>query len=296
MASHLALAGAQLAFGLQPVIGVFAIAPGGVAPLAVAAWRIAGATAALAVITRFRRHRRLLPARHDLPAVLAASLLGVAIPQGLFFLGLSGSTPMRVGLVVSLIPVFTFAIATIVRLEPWDWLRALGIGIALAGAVPLVFEHGLGSPGAYGAGNLRILGAAAAYSGFLVVSKPLTRRYAPILILTWAFGFSLATLPVLTIGQTVVPRAAGAWWALAYVVVFPTVVAYLLTMYALSRLRASTAGVYAYGQPLVTALASWIAFGERPTVAMGIAAPALFVGIWLVGRRPPGAEEPPGGR
>jgi drug/metabolite transporter (DMT)-like permease len=63
------------------------------------------------------------------------------------------------------------------------------------------------------------------------------------------------------------------------------VLAYLLNVFALARLGASTTAVYVYLQPLVTALASWIAFGERPAGATLAAAGALFTGVWLVARK-----------
>jgi drug/metabolite transporter (DMT)-like permease len=64
------------------------------------------------------------------------------------------------------------------------------------------------------------------------------------------------------------------------------VLAYVLNVFALARVPASTTAIYIYAQPLITGLASWAVFGETPTRPMWLAAPALFAGIWLVSRRP----------
>jgi hypothetical protein len=111
------------------------------------------------------------------------------------------------------------------------------------------------------------------YSAYLIVSKPLARRYPPLVVIAWREALAPA------------PGNPAVWWALAYIIVFPTVVAYLLNMYALARVRASTTAVYVYAQPLITGLASWLAFGETPSGGMLLAAAGLFLGIWLVARR-----------
>jgi drug/metabolite transporter (DMT)-like permease len=216
-------------------------------------------------------------------------MLGVAVNQGLYLVGLSRSTPMNAGLVMSLIPVFTFVIAAAVRQERFSPLRALGVFVAFAGAVPLVFQDGLRTLGEYTTGNLLMVCNALCYSGYLVVSKTLTRRYPALVVTAWSYGFSLIALPFYAFGERLTPDPGMeyAWLSLAYVLFFPTIAGYLLNIFALARVRASTTAVYIYAQPVITALAAWLVFGEHPTVAMLVAAAALFVGIWLVGRRPP---------
>jgi drug/metabolite transporter (DMT)-like permease len=196
---------------------------------------------------------------------------------------------MNAGLVMSLIPVFTFGIAALARQERFAVTRALGIAIALAGIVPLLWTGGLSGLGAYGVGNLLMVANALCYSGFLVLTKVLTRRYPALVIAAWAYIFSIVAVPFLFSGQKFLPDpgATTVWWSLAYILVIPTVVAYLLNLFALARVRASTVAVYVYAQPLISGLASWLVFGEQPTAAMLVSAPALFLGIWLVGRRPP---------
>jgi drug/metabolite transporter (DMT)-like permease len=135
---------------------------------------------------------------------------------------------------------------------------------------------------------------ALSYSGYLIVSKPLARRYPPLVVIAWSYVLSLPFVPYFAWGERHLPEPGhpAVWWALAYIIVFPTVLAYLFNMFALSRVEASTTAIYIYAQPLITGLASWLAFGEMPTRQMLFAAPALFVGIWLVSRRPREALSP----
>jgi drug/metabolite transporter (DMT)-like permease len=296
LAGHLALAGAQVAFGLLPVVGTIVFRPGGISPLAVGAWRVAGGSLVLGAIVFARYGRAAIPARSDVPRFIACAMLGVAINQGLFLLGLARSTPVNAGIVMALIPVFTFGLAAAVGQERFSALRALGVAVALGGLLPLLFSSGL-SLGAYGLGNLFMAANAACYSAYLVLAKPLTRRYPALVIIAWAYVLSLVALVVFVPGQRLVPEpgAAAAWWGIAYIVLFPTILAYLLNVFALAHLRASTTAVYVYAQPLVAGTAAWIVFGELPTPAMLLAAVAVFGGIWLVGRRPPVPDVGSGG-
>jgi drug/metabolite transporter (DMT)-like permease len=293
---HIALGAVQVGFGLFPVFGTLAFGPGGLSPLAVGAWRIAVGAIALCALAIWRYGRRAIPAARDLPVFFVCAMLGVAVNQALFLVGLSRSTPMNAGLVMSLIPIFTFGLAAAVRQEQFSASRALGIAVALAGTGPLLFSAGIGELGTYGVGNLLMVTNALMYSGYLVVSKTLTRRYPVLVITAWAYVLSVVAVPFFAWGQRLTPEtgATTAWWSLLYILAVPTVLAYLLNMFALARVRASTVAVYVYSQPILSGLASWVVFGEHPTVAMGVAAPALFLGIWLVSRRPPPVQLPPG--
>lgn len=286
--AHLALLGAQVAFGLFPVLGTVAFGPGGLTPLAVGAWRLAAGATIIGALAA-ARHGTILPARSDLPRFVAAALLGVGVNQALFLVGLSRSTAVDTTLVMCLIPVFTFVIAALVGQERFSVARLAGVALALAGTLPLVFENGFRGLGRYGLGNVLIVTAALCYSAYLVISTPLARRYPALVVIAWAYTFSLPLAPYFAWGERLMPTAATAWWALGYIVVFPTVLAYLLNTFALARVTASTAAIYVYAQPLVAGLASWALFGETPSVTTLLGAAALFVGVWLVAR---GLSEP----
>ena len=286
VSAHLALVGAQVAFGLFPVFGQIVFRPGGLSPLAVGAWRLAAGATILLSIAAAVYGRAAVPARGYLARFTAAAWLGVALNQALYLEGLARSTPMNSVLVMCLIPVFTFALAAAVRLETFSVTRLAGVLVALAGTLPLLLERGLTGLGRYGLGNLLMVANALCYSSYLIVSKPLLRRYPPLVVITWSYVLSLPFVLFFAWGERLVPLAGhpAAWWGLGYIIAFPTVLAYLFNMFALSRVEASTTAIYIYAQPLITGLASWAVFGETPTRPMLVAAPALFVGIWLVSR------------
>jgi drug/metabolite transporter (DMT)-like permease len=289
----MALGVVQVCFGLFPLFGLWAFRqPGGFEPLAVACWRMLFGAVALFAICVAVHGRRAFPARRDLGLVFVCALLGVVLNQVLFLLGLERSTSTNAGLVLCLLPVFTFALAAFARQERASPLRSLGLAVALGGGALLFLGQSPEFDARYGFGNLLMAINALSYSGYLVLSKPLAMRYPPLVVITWVYVLSLVTLPALGPftgwGTAMLPPdvSARAWWSLAYVLVFPTTLAYLLNVFALSRLRASTTAVYVYVQPLIAALAGWLALDEAPTRMMLVAAACIFAGIWLVSRRP----------
>ena len=289
VAGHIALLVVQVLFGLFPIFGTLAFGEGGLSPLGVGSWRIAGGALILGTLAFAAYGREAIPRREDLPRFFICALLGVALNQGLFLEGLARSTPMNAGLVMTLIPVFTFAIAASVKQERLSVLRAVGVVIAMAGAALLLLGQGTGLASGHGFGNLLMVLNSLSYATFLVISKRLVSSYRSLVVIAWVYILALPYLPYFMAGETLVPDPgnASAWWSLAYIIAFPTVLAYLLNMFALARVRATTTAVYIYMQPFVAGVASWMVFGERLTASIGIAAICLFVGIWMVARKPP---------
>jgi drug/metabolite transporter (DMT)-like permease len=295
MQGHLALCVVQVCFALFPVYGKVAFAPGGFSPLAVGAWRMLFGAGVLAALALAVHGRAAIPAARDLGRLLACSLLGVTFNMVLYLDGLSRSTPTNASLLMGLIPVFTFAIAALARQEEFRAGGALGVLVALFGASMRFWAEKPDLARENALGNLLMALNALCYAAYFVVSRPLLRRYPPLVVIAWVFLLSVPAVPIYARGEALIPGAVSerAWWALAFILVFPTVVAYLLNIFALSRLRASTTAVYVYVQPLITATASWIVLGERVTRGMILSAGFVFAGIWLVARRPaapPAAE------
>ncbi|MEM8713169.1 MAG: DMT family transporter, partial [Planctomycetota bacterium] len=216
------------------------------------------------------------------------AVLGIVLNQGLFLVGLQRSTPMNAGLVICLIPVFAYTVAVVGRREAFHPRRALGVVIALLGSVPLFVARGADLDASYAIGNLLMAGNALCYAFYLVYSKRLLQKMPALVLVAWIYALSLPWLPLFMAGQTLAPATAstGAWWSLAYVVVFPTIVAYALNSYALARVEASTTAFFVFSQPVITALAAWALLDEVPTPALGVAAAGLFLGMALVVGRP----------
>ncbi len=74
-----------------------------------------------------------------------------------------------------------------------------------------------------------------------------------------------------------------AWLWVAYIVVFPTILTYLLNLWALKRVSSNLVAVYIYLQPLfAAAVAPLVLEGEELTWRAAVAGFAIFAGLALV--------------
>ena len=69
---------------------------------------------------------------------------------------------------------------------------------------------------------------------------------------------------------------------LIYVILFGTLIVYLLNNWALKRAKSSTVGIYVYTQPVFATIVALFFYGELFTFIEGIATVFIFGGVYLV--------------
>jgi len=246
--------------------------------------RIFGATAIF--VASGRRFGVVMPrSRRDLALFALCGVLGVSLNQGLYLTGLWYSSATDASIVGTTIPVFTGALAVAVGLERLRWTKIGGIILGLGGALFLArvdnfsFDHAT-------IGDLLFVANCLAYSGYLVLSRQLIRRYGAPTQIVWSFLFgALTVLPFGLPGLAVLGSGAHlpGWLFLtvAYTILFPTVLAYYLNAFALRDVESSTAAVFVYLQPLLAMAMAFPILGERPSARTGIATLLIFAGVLL---------------
>jgi drug/metabolite transporter (DMT)-like permease len=118
-----------------------------------------------------------------------------------------------------------------------------------------------------------------------VVQRPVLRRLPWRTVIAGAFLFGAAGVLAVAwqrlaaVDLAAVP--APAWWGVAYIVVFPTLLSYSLNTWAVRRSSPSLTAAYTTLQPVATAALAAVVLGESPgwLEAAGF---ALIVGGLLV--------------
>lgn len=276
----LALLAVQVFFGGLPVAGSLAFAD--IPPLAVAALRVGAATVVMALVHVLWVRERVA-ARHLLPLALFA-LFGIVGNQILFMLGLARTEPVAASVLVTTIPAFTLFVAVLLRVERPGPRKVTGIALAFAGVVVLVGVTPDAFRSGNALGNLLVTLNALSYAIYLVLARNLVRVYHPLTVAVWTFVFgSLVIVPVGWGDLSTLDWAAvsqKAWWAMAFIILFPTVGAYLLNNYALGKVPPSTVAVYIYLQPIVATLTAYWFFGTLPALRTLLGALLIFAGVW----------------
>jgi drug/metabolite transporter (DMT)-like permease len=85
------------------------------------------------------------------------------------------------------------------------------------------------------------------------------------------------------------------WAAIAYLIIFGSMLAFVAYLYALQNLPTEQASVYAYINPIVAVLLGWIILNEKLTVYITIGGAVTLLGVYLVNKAfktSPAVEQP----
>ncbi len=89
------------------------------------------------------------------------------------------------------------------------------------------------------------------------------------------------------------------WAAIAYLVLFGSLIAFVCYLYALQNLPTEQASIYAYINPMVAVLCGWLVFNEKITIFITVGGAVTLLGVYLVNKAfkaipPPEQPEPEG--
>ena len=285
-APHLALIAVQVMFGTWPLVGkavLRSISSSGLVGL-----RVAGAAIVLVVLRGKLRELPKLPAR-DLAMLTLCSMLGVVINQLIFVKGLSLTTVINATLLGTTIPVFTLIVSIVFGYDRISLRRVIGILLAASGVVYLVDPWRARFSPQTTSGNLLIVINSFCYGAYIAISKDLFKRYGALNVITWMFAIGcLVTAPIGGYALSHDPvGATGIWiWvAVVYIILIPTVAAYYLNAWALTRVAPTTVATYIYLQPLIAFGLAPLLLGEKLSSRILVACILIFAGVFVVIRR-----------
>jgi drug/metabolite transporter (DMT)-like permease len=232
------------------------------------------------------------PARSDLPLLAALGILGVALNQLFFVVGLGRTTVAHSSIIISVGPVIVLLVAAALRMEKITPRKVAGMCIAIAGVAVLKLfqaETDAGAARPTWSGDLFILLSSLAFALFTVFGKRVTLQHTSITMNTWAYVGGAVALAPMTLWQAArFPFAvisARAWACLVYMAMFPSVLAYLIYYYALTHITASRVASFSYLQPLLATLMAVTLLDERLTAPVVISGLMIFAGVYITERR-----------
>lgn len=286
VAPHLALITVQILFGTWPIFGKIVLQSMSTTNLMLC--RLIGAALVLALIQR--QLRPLLQMQFkDLSWLTLCSLVGVVGNQFIYLKGLSLTTVINTTLLSTTIPVFTLFVSIILGHDRPSLRRVIGIALAAAGVVYLVnpFRADLSAHNTIG--NLLVALSSLLYATYIVISKDLFGRYGALNVITWIFVVgAIIAIPagIYSLnGAQVHSLPLIVWLTIVFIVLFPTVGAYYLNAWALTKVTPSTVAIYIYMQPLFAFGVAPVLLGERWTWRTVIAAFLIFTGVAIVTKR-----------
>ena len=280
---HLAMAGAEVMWGLGAPVGKMILAAG-VAPMLLTDSRMLGAAVLFWVVSFFVPGENVPP--KDLLAMFFASLLGIVINQSCFVWGLSLTSPVNASIITTSMPIITMILAAIVLHEPVTRLKVGGVFAGAVGALILVMGSATASDGGNVWGDLLVIAAQMSFACYLVFYKDLISRYSAITLMKWMFTYASIIVIPFTCGEWTgadwASFGGAAVWGMVFFVVGPTFVSYLLLPLGQRNLRPTVTAMYNYVQPVVATLVAVFAGMGRFTTSNAVAVVLVCAGVFLV--------------
>lgn len=259
------------------------------APFTLVALRVGFGTVLLAAVLRSAGEsmpRDLATMRHL--AVLA--IINIVIPFSLITWGEKSIDSALASILNATTPLFTIVVAGLVlREEPITVNRLVGLVVGFGGVVLLVGGH-LGASGQQNqlTGQLAVAGAAFCYGCGAVYARHHMRGVRPMVVAAGQVGGSFAIMTVLALvfeHPWTSPIRPDALFAVAWLGVLGSGIAYLISFTLIARWDATRAVMVTYLLPIV-GIALGVSFlGERLGIPVLVGTVLIIGGVALVNSR-----------
>ncbi len=228
--------------------------------------------------------------KKDFPRIIFCGLFGVAINQLLFFKGLNWTSPINASILMTTNPVLVLLFSAIFLGMKLTWTRILGIVLGLCGAVLLIVHGSSEAVNLNGSfGDLCVFINSASYGIYLVMVKPLMKKYKPLTVIKWVFLFGLFfVIPFgfeefTQINWQSMPT--DIYLKVLYVIIGTTFFAYLFNIFGLKVLNPSIASTYIYLQPVLATMFAILLGKDEPTMIGVVSTIIIFTGVYLVSKQ-----------
>lgn len=293
--AHLALFTVNVLYGASYVLAK-GIMPNHLTPSVFILFRVLGATILFWFTCFFFKWEKIK--RKDILLLALCGLFGVSVNQLFFYHGLNLTSSINSGIIMTVNPILVVVLSFFILKESVTYTKIIGILLGGTGAVLLTLAGGSGK-GDSTLGDIFLFINALSYAVYLVIAKPLMKKYEPLTVITYVFTFGLFFIllypPTLTEFfatdySTFTPIITG---KIIFVIIAVTYLTYLLTMYGLKFLSPSISSSYIYIQPVLVIVFAFLfsAIGladdytQTITFSKFIYMLLIFTGVYIISRK-----------
>jgi drug/metabolite transporter (DMT)-like permease len=216
----------------------------------------------------------------------------------LFLHGLSKTSPIDASIIMTATPVLVLILSFFILKERLTPSKIVGIIIGALGAVLLIWygEKAIGTSSSLG--NLFIFLNACSYSLYLVLVKPLMKKYKAFTIISWVFLFGFIFMFPFGIGDLLATDFSAftthTYLTIIFVVLGTTFLTYLFNIYALTIVSPSVNGSYIYLQPVISFimvglyayLFNHTEYAQDINMVKILSCALVIIGVYLISKQP----------
>jgi len=248
---------------------------------------IAGALMA-AGVRLFTGRGALRVSRRQLGAAALVGVLLLAIGNGGVAVAEQTLPSGLAALLVAAMPLWLVALRALAGDQPRR-LTVIGTLVGLAG-IAVLARPGSAGPGVHAWGALVVLVGTVSWATGTFLSPRLTMPGSPFVATTYEM-LAAGTVMLLAAavggelrGLHVADVPAQGWWALAYLIVFGSIVAFTAFVWLTRSAPLSLVSTYAYVNPVVAVLLGWLLLAEPLTAAVVAGGSLAVLGVAIVVR------------
>ncbi len=284
--AHLSLFLAQVIYALNYSIAK-GLMPQNIQPLGLVLLRVSGGCLLFWLTSFFIKQEKIPNA--DIRKMILLAVFGVAINQAFFIYGLSLTKPINSAIIMISNPIVVMLFTLLALKEKITLQKVSGLFLGITGALILLlfrgnFEYGSDTI----TGDLFTLINSFSWAVFLVLAKPFIIKYHTVHVMKWTFFFGLFMIFPFGIGDLCavdwLGLSSSVIFALIFVVVATTFLAYLINTYALKELSPSVTSTYIYYQPFLASFFAIIMGKDSISLIKIISALFIISGVYLVSR------------
>jgi len=263
--------------------------PNVLSPNALLYSRVLGAAICFWFVSLFTKREKV--ELKDFKLIIICAIFGMGLNMITALNGLYNSTPINSSIITTLAPIFIFLISVILLKEKISKRKYAGVFIGFIGTLTLIRlnEKSLENAPNINLGNFYLFINSISYALYFVLVKPLTEKYNMITIMKWLFLFSIfINMPFGLVEFMQVEWVEinnTSFIKIFYVVFCTTFLVYLLNLYALKNLKATTVGMFIYLQPVIGILFAIYRGADKLTIPDISSVLLVFAGVYLVSKK-----------
>lgn len=284
---HIALFVAQLIYALNYSVAK-GLMPEFIHPIALVFARVLGAGLLFWIFSLFVKTQKV--EKKDMKRIALLAIFGVVINQIFFIYGLSITTPINSSIIMISNPIMVFIFTLIILKERITVIKFSGLIFAVVGAMMILRFRGNFEVGSDTiAGDLMTLINSASWAIFVVMVKPIMMKYNTVTAMRWLFLFGAMYMIPIGLVETLHTDwnafTSHAIFALLFVVVATTFVAYFLNIYGLQELSPNTVSAYIYLQPFLASLFAILMGEDNLTPTKLFSGFLIILGLYLINKK-----------
>ena len=221
-----------------------------------------------------------LPKGRALTGVALFGLVNFGLGYAFLYWALQEANAGTAQVVLALVPLATFLLAVVQRVEPFRVLGLLGAIIAAAGVVWLFLES---AEGVSLAALMALLGSAICFAqaGIVVKKFPPVHPVAEN-ALAMAIGGGVLLVLSLIVGEPrTLPTETSTWLSVIYLVLLGSVALFLLVLFVLHRWTASASAYSLLLMPIMTIVLGVVLLDEPVTPSLLAGAALVVLGVYV---------------